>query len=103
MHIDILNLLRTSHTCSALYVTYSTNLHTFFKCLCVCVKFLGFKKTLHLVEQVNPRFSTRRQQAQHDSGNAVVSVDPPFSFLCIKLSVLLRSFSQLSQALTAQM
>lgn len=39
MHIDILNLLRTAHTFSAMYVNIHTvhTVQTYILCLCVCV------------------------------------------------------------------
>ncbi len=51
MHIDILNLLRTAHTSSAMYVNIHTvhtvQTHTYF--VYVCVNSLVYK-TLHSVE-----------------------------------------------------
>lgn len=74
MHIDILNLLRTAHTFSAMYVNIHTvhTVQTYILCVCVCVcecvLIPWFLKTLHSVERdflwVNPRFSTWHQSAQ---------------------------------------
>lgn len=59
--------------CTLTYKQYIQYKHTYFVylCKCVCVKFLGFWKTQHLVELdllwVNPRFSTWHQSAHHKS------------------------------------
>lgn len=53
MHIDILNLLRTAHTFSAMYVNIHT-VQTYILCLyrvCVCELIPWFLKTLHSVER----------------------------------------------------
>lgn len=59
MHIDILNLLRTAHTFSAMYVNIHTvhTVQTYILCVCVCVRarecvlIPWFLKTLHSVER----------------------------------------------------
>lgn len=43
MHIDILNLLRTAHTFSAMYVNIQYK-HTYFVYVCVCVLIPWFIK-----------------------------------------------------------
>lgn len=107
MHIDILNLLRTAHTFSAMYVnihtvhTVQTYILCFHVCAHVCVNSLVCK-TLHSVErdflQVNPRFSTWHQSARLEGRDRKTermllshkSSTVDFSYLCMKLSVLLR-------------
>lgn len=67
MHIDILNLLRTAHTFSAMYVNIHTvhTVQTYILCLCVCVRVcvnsLVFKNSTFS----RVRFPTSKSQILH--------------------------------------